>query len=61
MAPEKLKTLFDFNFTVKSSRVGVGMELSNAYNIVQKHNGELRVESEVGKGTAFTISLPIQR
>ena len=61
MPSEELKTLFDFSFTVKGARVGLGMELSNAYNIVQKHNGELRVESEVGKGSTFTISLPIEQ
>ena len=58
---EKLETLFDLNFTTKKSRVGVGMGLSNAYNIIQKHNGEIKVESEVGKGTGFVITLPIKQ
>ena len=55
--PEQLRTLFDFSFTTTGSRVGVGLGLPNAYNVVRKHNGEIDVESEVGKGTEFTITL----
>ncbi len=58
MNPEELKTLFDFRFTTKQSRVAMTMGLVNAYNIVQKHQGEITVESEVGKGTTFTVILP---
>ena len=36
----------------------MGMGLVNAYNIVQNHKGELKVESEVGAGSTFTIRLP---
>ena len=57
---EKLKTLFDFNFTTKGSRVGVGMGLASAYNIVHKCRGDIAVASEIGKGTTFTIRLPIR-
>lgn len=60
MSPEILHSLFDLSFTTKSSRVGVGMGLYNAYNIIQKHRGEIKVESDVGKGTKFTIVLPSQ-
>lgn len=56
--PEQLGALFEFSFTTIGSRVGVGLGLPNAYNIVRKHNGEIEVESEVGKGTEFTITLP---
>ncbi len=59
--PDKLKSLFDISFVTKKSRVGMDMELSNAYHIIQKHNGEIQVESEIGKGTIFTISLPINQ
>lgn len=55
---EELRTLFDFRFTTKQSRVALSMGLVNAYNIVQKHQGEITVESEVGKGTTFTVMLP---
>ena len=56
---EKLKSLFDFSFSTKSARVAVGMGLFNAYNFIRKHNGDITVESEVGKGSAFTVMLPI--
>ncbi len=58
--PEKqLQTLFDLDFTTKGARVGIGMGLPSAYNIVKKHKGDLHVESEVGKGTSFVIMLPV--
>lgn len=60
IAPEKINTLFDFNFTTKSSRIGMGMGLISAYNIIQKHKGEMEVESEVGKGTTVIITLPVK-
>lgn len=56
---EDLKTLFDFNFSTKSSRVAVGTGLFNAYNFIRKHNGGIKVESDVGTGTEFLITLPI--
>jgi len=56
--PEQLKTLFEFDFTVKASRIGMGIDLANVKNIIQKHNGEINVESEIGKGTKFIIRLP---
>ncbi len=59
--PEQLEALFDLNFTTKKSRVGMGMGLPNAYNIIHKHNGEIKVGSEVGNGTKFVISLPIEQ
>ena len=55
---DKLATLFDFTFTTIGSRVGVGMGLASAYNIVHRCNGDITVASEVGKGTTFTITLP---
>ena len=56
---EKLRTLFDFTFITKGSRVGVGMGLANAYNIVQRCNGGITASSEIGKGSTFTVTLPI--
>lgn len=56
---EQLKTIFDLSFTTKDSRVGMAMGLVNAYHIIQQHHGELKVESEVGKGSTFTIILPM--
>jgi len=57
--PEKIETLFELSFTTKDARVGMGMGLVNAYNIIQKHKGELKVESEIDKGSTFTIILPM--
>lgn len=56
---DKIKTLFDLNFTTKDARVAMDMGLVNAYNIIQNHKGELKVESEVEKGSTFTIILPV--
>lgn len=56
---EHLSRIFDPFFTTKDVGSGVGLGLSVAYDIVvKKHNGELGVKSEVGKGTSFIIKLP---
>ena len=49
--------LFDPFFTTKEG--GTGLGLSIAYAIVQKHNGQIEVESEVGNGTSFILTLPL--
>ena len=59
MAEGTVKGLFDLSFTTKGSRVGVGLGLSNAYNVIQKHRGEISVSSEIGFGTQFLITLPV--
>lgn len=56
----KLGKIFDFGFSTGDSRVKMSSGLSTAYNIVQKHQGEIKVDSEVGKGTTFSIVLPIK-
>jgi len=55
---ENLKKLYDLFYTTKGSK-GTGVGLSMAYRIVKDHNGNIDIESEVGKGTRFTVSLPI--
>jgi len=55
---ENMKKLFDVFFTTKGPQ-GTGMGLSLAHRIIKDHNGNINVESEVGKGTRFIISLPI--
>ena len=56
---DNLNRIFDPGFTTKSSGVGTGLGLSISYNIIhQEHSGEIKVESEIGKGTEFTIALP---
>jgi two-component system NtrC family sensor kinase len=51
--------LFDPFFTTKAG--GTGLGLSIVYSIIQKHNGRIEVESELGKGSSFILSLPIQK
>ena len=58
--PDKISKIFDPFFTTKPVGKGTGLGLSVSYDIiVHKHNGELFVDSTVGKGTKFTIQLPI--
>ncbi|MHC4545133.1 MAG: ATP-binding protein [Planctomycetota bacterium] len=60
--PENLSKIFDPFFTTKSVGSGTGLGLSVSYDIiVNKHKGELFADSTVGKGTTFTIKLPISR
>jgi len=56
---ESLKSIFDPFFTTKEK--GTGLGLSVCYGIIQAHNGELKYESEVGKGTIAIVSLPIKK
>jgi two-component system, NtrC family, sensor kinase len=39
---------------------GMGLGLSIAYGVIKKHGGSIRVTSEVGKGTEFTVELPVR-
>lgn len=57
MADEVRLQVFDPFFTTKREK-GPGFGLSGVYAIVDRHGGEITVESEVGKGTTFTIWLP---
>ncbi|MEA3431360.1 MAG: PAS domain S-box protein [candidate division WOR-3 bacterium] len=54
---EHLPKIFDPYFTTKQK--GSGLGLATAYSIIQKHNGHIDVESELGVGTTFYIYLPI--
>ena len=53
------KKLFEPFFTTKDVGEGTGLGLSIAYNTINKHNGQIQVNSEIGKGTEFILILPL--
>ena len=57
--PEVLGRIFDPFFTTKETGKGTGLGLSLSYGIIERHRGEISVESEQGKGTRFTIRIPV--
>jgi signal transduction histidine kinase len=59
IAPENLSKLFDPFFTTKEEGVGTGLGLSISYGIIQDHNGEITVTSELNKGSCFNLILPV--
>ncbi len=58
--PQILPKIFDPFFTTKEVNQGTGLGLSISYSIIQKHNGRIEVTSTPGKGTTFTIFLPLK-
>jgi len=66
MAPDTLRRIFEPFFTTKSGpdasgKGGTGLGLSMCREIIEAHHGKMRVESTLGKGTAFTLKLPVAR
>ncbi|HID75669.1 MAG TPA: sensor histidine kinase [Planctomycetaceae bacterium] len=57
---QRLQEIFDPFFTSKKSK-GTGLGLSVSLGIVQRYGGDIHVESEVGKGSAFTVLLPVTK
>ncbi len=59
IASDALERVFDPFFTTKPVGQGTGLGLSISYEIVQRHGGEITVRSEVGRGTTFSVFLPL--
>ena len=59
ISPENLSRVFENGFTTKKAGIGMGMGLAISTNIVKRHNGEISVVSELGKGSEFIVSIPL--
>jgi len=59
IAPEILPQIFEPFITTKEASHGVGLGLAVSSGIVERHHGRIEVQSELGKGTTFTVSLPL--
>ncbi len=56
-----LAKIFDPGFTTKGPAVGTGLGLAIAYQIITEHGGQILVDSEPGRGSEFTVRLPVHR
>lgn len=60
ISPEILPRMFEPFLTTKETGKGVGLGLAISRSILERHNGKIEVESELGRGTTFEISLPCE-
>jgi signal transduction histidine kinase len=58
ISPENRDRIFNLYYTTKENGNGIG--LATVFKNVQLHNGEIQVDSEPGKGSTFTLRLPLQ-
>lgn len=61
MDENTLQKIFNPFFTTKPVGQGTGLGMAISYKVIKNHQGEIHVDTEVGKGTKFTITLPINR
>lgn len=59
ISKENISKVFDPFFTTKAVGKGTGLGMSISYRVIKDHDGTIEIDSEVGKGTKFTITLPI--
>jgi len=57
--PDILPRIFEPFLSTKESSKSVGLGLAVSQNLIEGHNGEIEVQSELGKGTTFTVTLPL--
>ena len=57
--PQHISKIFDPFFTTKEVGKGTGLGMNIAYNIIQQHAGSITVDSKIGQGTTFTVTLPV--
>lgn len=60
MDPITMEHLFEPFFTTKKAQKGTGLDLSVGYGIIKKHGGRIEVKSERGRGSTFSIFLPVE-
>jgi signal transduction histidine kinase len=58
IAPDVLPQIFEPFMTIKERGRGVGLGLAISRGIVERHNGRIQVDSKLGQGTTFTVTLP---
>jgi signal transduction histidine kinase len=58
MSPAQLESAFEPFFTTKDPGAGTGLGLWICYQVIRKHEGSIRIDSEIGTGTMVTIELP---
>ena len=57
---ENINRIFDPFFTTKADKKGTGLGLAVSYGIIDRHRGRIEVQSEIDRGTTFTIQLPLE-
>jgi signal transduction histidine kinase len=61
MSPETMKKIFEPFFTTKPVGVGTGLGLSVSFSIAKSYGGDIAVESVPGKGSMFTVMIPLAK
>ena len=59
--PENLNCVFEPFFTTKDIGSGMGLGLSTSYDTIKSHGGTINVESQLGRGSVFTIKIPVRK
>jgi signal transduction histidine kinase len=59
ISPDALDHIYEPFFSTKHDASGIGLGLAITHGIIENHKGTIRVESEVGKGTTFSVTFPL--